>query len=190
MRTLTPNRRTVGRRACRLLAALAACIIATSGANVWAQRSSASEYQVKAAFIYHFAKFVEWPVGAPSGPIKIGILGKDPFGSTLDNTVKGKTANGRTLVIKRLTRTEDARSCHIVFVSASEKSRVTEILATIKGAPVLVIGDVERFAHRGGTVNFYPEQNKVRFEVNVDAADKAGLKISSKLLSLARIVKP
>jgi len=180
----------VARRARRLLAALAACIIATSGSRAVAQDTSASEYRVKAAFLYNFAKFVEWPVGAPSGPIKIGILGKDPFGSTLDNTVKGKTANGRTLVIKRLKRTQDARSCHIVFVSESEKARITEILATIKGAPVLMVGDVERFAHRGGTVNFYLEQNKVRFEINVEAADKAGLKISSKLLSLARIVKP
>ncbi len=180
----------MARRARRLLAALAACIIATSGSRAVAQDTSASEYRVKAAFLYNFAKFVEWPVGAPSGPIKIGILGKDPFGSTLDNTVKGKTANGRTLVIKRLKRTQDARSCHIVFVSESEKARITEILATIKGAPVLMVGDVERFAHRGGTVNFYLEQNKVRFEINVEAADKAGLKISSKLLSLARIVKP
>ncbi len=82
---------------------------------------------MKAAFLYNFAKFVEWPTGAPRGPIKIGFLGKDPFGSTLDSTVKGKTVSGRTLVIRRLKRTQDARSCHIVFIGQSEKARLTEV---------------------------------------------------------------
>jgi hypothetical protein len=169
---------------------MAACVIATSGVHAPAQRSAMSEYAVKAAFLYNFAKFVEWPSGAPGGPIKIGILGKDPFGSTLDSTVRGKTANGRSLVVRRLKRTRDARSCHIVFISRSEKGRLTEILTAVKGAPVLTVADTERFAHQGGMVNFYLEQNKVRFEANVRAARHARLTISSKLLRLAKIVRP
>lgn len=176
-------------RAWCVAAAIAACTIALGRQAAHAQRSSASEYAVKAAFLYNFAKFIEWPSGAPSGPIKIGILGEDPFGATLDGTVKGKTANGRSLVIRRLKRTQDARSCHIVFVSRSEKGRFAEILEAVKGAPVLTVADTERFAHRGGMLNFYLEQNRVRFEVNVTAAEQARLKISSKLLRLARIVK-
>ena len=149
----------------------------------------AEEYQVKALFLYNFAKFVDWPPNMRADPICIGILGDDPFGDALDQTVKGKTVNGRNFVVKRLQRQEDGEGCHIVFISASEKKKVRAILNGLGRCNVLTVGDVEGFAAAGGVINFEIVDSKVRFEVNIDAAERAGLKLSSKLLNLAKIVR-
>jgi hypothetical protein len=157
--------------------------------------SDSSEYLIKAGFIYNFAKLVEWPATAfaqPDSPIVIGILGDDPFGGTLDRIVADKKINGRGFAVKRLKWSKDLKDlkdCKILFVSASEAEHVDSVVDAMKWLPVLTIGDGPGFARRGGIMNFTLEDNKVRFEVNVEAAKHADLTISSRLLTLARIVQ-
>jgi hypothetical protein len=137
-----------------------------------ADSPDSSEYLIKAGFIYNFAKLVEWPTTAfpqPDSPIVIGILGNDPFGGTLDF--------------------KDAKDCNILFVGLSEKEHIDSVVEAMKGLPILTIGDAPGFAKRGGIINFTLEDNKVRFEVNVEAAKHADLTISSRLLTLATIVQ-
>jgi hypothetical protein len=146
---------------------------------------------VKAVFLYNFAKFVEWPsVPAEAGqPFTICVVGEDPFGDTLDQAILGKSINGRALMARRVRRAGDARTCQIAFISASEGKRLRAILDGLNGASVLTVGETEGFAEQGGVINFRLEEDRVRFEINVDAAQRAGLKMSAKLLGLARIVR-
>jgi len=169
---------------------IAACALTKSVAPAGAQSEPPTEYQIKAAFLYNFAKFVEWPdaFADPHAPIVLGIVGEDPFGSVLDKIVLGKTVNDRGLVIKRLKEGPDLRNCHILFVSSSERKHMPQILESLQGSSVLTVGETDRFAQSGGVINFILEENKVRFEINSETAARAGLKISSKLLALARIV--
>lgn len=158
-----------------------------------AQESGASEYQVKAAFLYKFTRFVDWPSSAFSSgnsPFVIGVLGRDPFGSTLDRTLEGKSVGEHPIVVRRYKTLDDMQTCHILFISESENDRVAKTVARLGRSPILVVGDMPRFVQRGGAVNFVIEDSKVHFEINPDAADRAGLSISSKMLSLARIVRP
>ena len=169
-----------------LLWTLGLCLLAHSATPVAAQATD--EYHVKALFLYNFARFVDWPADMQADTICIGVLGEDPFGDELDQAVKGKAVNGRSFVIRRFRRPEDARTCQIVFVSASEKKRVAAILSGLGRCGVLTVGEMEGFAAKGGIINFEIVDSKVRFEVNINAAELAGLKLSSKLLSLAKIV--
>ncbi len=156
-----------------------------------AQAQTSKEYQIKAAFLFNFAQFVEWPSSAfadPSAPISIGVLGDDPFGAVLDQTVEGETINHRKLVIQRSQRAADLKGCHLVFISKSEKSRLTDIFDSLGSASVLTVSETENFARRGGIINFYLDGNKVRFEINADAAQRKGIKISSQLLKLGKVV--
>ena len=156
--------------------------------------SDSSEYLIKAGFIYNFATLVEWPTTAfpqPDSPIVIGILGDDPFGLTLDRIVTDKKINGRGITVKRLKwgrDLKDLKDCNILFISSSEKEHLDSVVDAMKWLPILTIGDAPGFARRGGIINFTLEDNKVRFEVNVEAAKHADLTISSRLLTLARIV--
>jgi hypothetical protein len=153
--------------------------------------SPRDEYEVKAVFIYNFAQFVTWPASAferTDSPLVIGIVGKDPFGAKMEQTVKGKELRGRSFVIKRPKWGAEMKDCHILFVSSSEKDKVGQLADLLKGAPVLVVGDMPNFARRGGIVNFFMKDNKVRFQINADAAKRAKLTIDSRLLSLAEIV--
>jgi hypothetical protein len=166
--------------------------VASGTLSVQAQPESPSEYQVKAAFLYNFTKFVEWPAEAfkdPNAPIIIGVVGEDPFGSILDQIVSGKTVNGRRLVIKRVSEARGLKTCHVLFISSSERNRLSPIIGSLNGSSVLTIGDMERFAQQGGMINLFIDEGKVRFEINVGVAERARLKISSKLLSLARVVR-
>ncbi len=149
------------------------------------------EYDIKAAYLYNFAKFVEWPSEVfddASSPLILCILGKEPFNDSLD-TIKGKTIRERELVIKRFTRVEDINECHILFISTSEEKHLSRIFKKINDMHILTVADLEGFAHRGGMINLITVGNKVHFEINVDAAQRAELQISSKLLKLAKIVK-
>ncbi len=156
-----------------------------------------SEYLIKAGFIYNFAKFVEWPSAAfaqPDSPIVIGVLGTDPFGSVLDRLVQDKKIGQRGFVVRRykwgkdLKDLKDLRDCKILFVSASEKVHADEIIQLVKWLPILTVGETPGFAEHGGVIRFTVEDNRVRFEVNVDAAHQADLNISSRLLTLAKII--
>jgi len=171
--------------------ALALALLASSALASSLRAQSATEYQVKAVFLYNFAKFVEWPSdpGGSSGPISICVLGDDPFDGILDQAIKGKTVNGRELVIKRFKQVGEAAACQIVFISSSNKKVLRPILESLIRAGALTVGETEGFAQLGGVINLTLEDNRVHFEINVDAAQRARLKISSKLLSLAKIVR-
>ena len=133
---------------------------------------------------------MEWPTEAFSdarSPLILGILGEDPFGAALE-TIRGKVVKGRTLVIKQFLQVEDLQKCHILFISSSERDRLTHVLALAGTPNVLTVGDMDGFAGHGGVINLVKTGNKIKFEINMDAARAAGLKISSKLLKLARIV--
>jgi hypothetical protein len=160
-----------------------------------ADSSDSSEYLIKAGFIYNFAKFVEWPSAAfaqPDSPIIIGILGTDPFGTLIDRIVENKKIGARGFVVKRLkwgTDLKDLKECKILFVGASEKAHIDELVQIVKSLPILTVGETPGFAERGGVIRFVLEDNRVRFEVNVEAAHQADLTISSRLLTLARIIQ-
>ena len=156
-------------------------------------RAQTKEYQVKAAFLLNFAQFVEWPHAAFSGrdvPLCIGVLGDDPFGPALEQILNGESIGNHKLTIRRAKRIEELTSCQIVFVCSSEHNRIQEILAKLDFHPVVTVSEVADFAKQGGTINFYREQNKVRFEISTASALKSGVKISSQLLRLGKIVEP
>ena len=171
--------------------ALAPIFLFVVTAQTPAQNSAPSEYQLKAAFLYSFAKFVDWPPGSfasPQSPFAICILGLDPFGTAIDDTLRGKSIGEHPVTIERAKEPVEARHCQIIFVSSSEKLRLGEILMALRGANVLVVGESEDFADSGGTIQLMLEQNHIRFAINTDAAEGSGLRISSKLLALAKIV--
>jgi hypothetical protein len=149
------------------------------------------EYKIKAVFIYNFAKFVEWPAEEPPKPDKIltiCVMGVDPFGAYF-NVLKGKTIKGRTVEIKTIMSIEKAKNCDCLFISDSEKSNVAEILGDLKDHKVLTISDMDGFLEAGGIIQFVLEKRKVRFLINMGAAKRAGFKVSSKLLELAKKIK-
>jgi uncharacterized protein DUF4154 len=157
-----------------------------------AQGGPPTEYQVKAAFLYNIGKFVEWPQPAfpdSVAPFVIGILGKDPFGAEIDRAIAGKTLQGRPVRLQRFTDVRGIVRCHILFVSSSERERLPAVFQAIAGWPVLVVGESEEFLAAGGSVAFVVEERKVRFDIDLTAAEGAGLKISSRLLKLARNVE-
>jgi hypothetical protein len=149
------------------------------------------EYQVKAAYLFNFLKFVEFPgesFADPLAPIIIGVVGEDPFGNALPQVVVGKTVQGRDLVIHVYRVGEDFRGAHILFISASEKKRLPLILASLRGWSVLTVADTPGFLDAGGMIQFLNENSRVRFAINVGATNQAKLKVSSKLLSLAKAI--
>jgi hypothetical protein len=151
-----------------------------------------SEERVKTAFLFNFVKFVDWPSGVfadNNSPVLIGIIGDDPLSGELEASLRGKNINGRKLIMRRIAWPGEIKGMHILMVCASESRAAQEILASVKGKPVLTIGEMDRFGQQGGIINFFIEEKKVRFEINIDAADKARLKISSQLLALARIIR-
>ena len=169
----------------------------TSWADVQAQEPDSSEYLIKAGFIFNFAKFVEWPAAAfaqQESPIVIGVLGTDPFGNIIDRIVEDKKIGSRGFVVKRLKWSKelkdlkDLKDVKILFVSSSEKTHIDEIVQIVKGLPILTVGETPGFAERGGMIRFTLEDNRVRFEINVEAAREADLNISSRLLTLAKII--
>ena len=154
------------------------------------QGAPSRENQVKAAFIYNFAQFVEWPDDAFLGngaPFVIGVLGDPGLQGELERTLKGKTAGGREFSVRYFARVSDLTRCHILFIGAAEQGRAAEILQKVNHQGTLTVGDFDGFTAASGVVRFMTEDNKLRFEVNVDAANDERLRVSSKLLKLARI---
>ena len=151
-----------------------------------------TDYQVKAAFLFNFGKFVEWPgleFSPGTAPLVVGVLGEDPFGPMLDRTLQGKTINGHPLILKRFQHGADPAGCHVLFISASEKEGMTEMVRALAGRSVLLVSETESFLECGGMINFYIESNSVKFAINIESTQRAGLRISSKLLSVAKVVK-
>jgi hypothetical protein len=148
---------------------------------------SGSEYEVKAAFLYKFASFVEWPSSSRE-PLAICILGHDPFGDSLERVVRGKSVGGREFVIRRLKTWQSGDRCDILFISSSEQSHLNPTLDGLPQQAILTVGDLPGFCESGGAINLNLVDSKVKLEINPEAASKNGLQISSKLLNLARIV--
>lgn len=151
----------------------------------------AVEYKVKSAFLVKFGMFVEWPghvFSTAPDQFTIGILGEDPFGTGFDEAVKKEKVAGRTIRILRSREAGELKSCQIVFIAASESARLSEWLTELSGRGILTVADEFGFAGRGGMIGFIKEDGKVRFEINLAAAEQAGLKISSKLLQVGRRV--
>ena len=149
----------------------------------------ANEYEVKAAFLFNFTRFVDWPAPPGSGLFCIGIDGNDPFRGALEEAVKGRSAGGRAIAIKRFKPGEEPAGCEMIFVSATDPKKIGAILARLKGAAVLIVGDAPGFCASGGMIGFAVLDSKVKLEINPDAALRAHIQISSKLLSLASLVR-
>jgi hypothetical protein len=154
-------------------------------------QSQAEEYRVKAAFLFHFAQLVDWPpgtFGSESSPLNMCSIGDDPFHGDLENILDGKTIGPRSIRVRHVTQLHDLHSCQMLFIANSEDKRFPAILAELANAPVMTVGETEGFIGQGGMFRFTIEESKVRFEINLGAAEKAGLKISSRLLVLAKRV--
>ena len=156
-----------------------------------ASAQTIDEYQVKAAFLYNFAKFVEWPAltfKTDKDPLRICVLGQNPFGNALVETVGGKTVVGRPFSVSDISDVSQGANCQILFIGSSERKSLRAIFAELRTMGVLTVGETEEFATQGGIVNFRLEDGRVRLEINIEAAGQAKLRISSKVLNLAQIV--
>jgi len=156
-----------------------------------AESSATTEYDVKAAFLFHFAQFVEWPPDAfkdEHTPLTYCTIGEDAFHGSLDESVRGKRIGNRELRVRHLKEREQIDGCYVLFLSAAQRGRQGEPLASANGHPVLTVGETEHFVQEGGIIGFCLEEKKVRFEINLEAAGRAQLKISAKLLALAKTV--
>lgn len=152
----------------------------------------AKEHQLKAAFIYSFTKFVEWPALGfldADSPIVIGAVGSGPLLAEMERVVKGRKVNGRGLVVRRIETPADVKSVHLLFLSASEIARLPEFLTAAHGESILMVGETELFFRQGGTISLLIEDEKIRFDINLRAAERDGVKISAQLLKLARTVR-
>jgi len=168
--------------------AFAVCftVLTSFASSATAQQSKPEEYQVKAVYLYNFGRFIDWPAtGNKDDSFTICVLGRDPFGAVLDATLAGETIGDKKLVARRLASTLDGSNCKILFISSSESSRMKQILAAVEKFGVLTVSDLPDFAINGGMIQFVLRDNKVRFEVNLAAAERAGLTLSSQLLKVA-----
>lgn len=157
-------------------------------ANGGSQPNEDLEAKVKAGFLLNFARYVEWPAGAfasTNSPVIIGVLGLDNLGRNLDVTVEGKTVEAHPVQVKRARRLSDLGECHVLFICASERDRLPRIVSGLEGKPMLTVSDMEDFTNEGGMVLLKRKSGTMRFDINREVAEKAGLKISSKLLKLA-----
>jgi hypothetical protein len=151
--------------------------------------SPAPEYQLKAVFLFNFAQFVEWPSNAFGGQTMIiGVLGQDPFGSYLDDTVRNERVNNRQLIIQRYRSVDEVKNCHVLFISRSEAGRMDQIVSSLKYKKILTVSDTAGDSGHGVMIRFVTEQSKIKLKINVSAAKSSSLTISSKLLRLADIV--
>jgi len=163
------------------------CIATVSSA----QTNPSSDYQVKAAFLFHFTQFVEWPEASfkdPGSPLTYCTIGEDPFHGSLDSALSGKAIGVRSFRVLHFKQPQDIQGCHVLFLAAVQKKMNAAIMASIQKSSVLTVGESEHFAQEGGMIGFVLEDNKIRFEINLEAAQKANLRISSRLLTLAKSV--
>lgn len=151
---------------------------------------TAEEYEVKAAFLYNFTKFVEWPQAADSPSFWICILGDDPFESAIDKLTAGKTASGRPIQVRRLKDAIEGKQCRIVFVGASERGKASRLVDATRGTAVLTVGESNEFLRAGGMIFLSMERDRVSVVINPVATQAAGLKVSAKLMTLAKVYKP
>lgn len=174
------------------IAVVALTVLALAeGVLAFGQGQATTEYQVKAAFLFHFAQFVEWPPEAfrdGSSPMVYCTIGEDPFGGALEASLSGKTLGARSMVVRHLKQPQEIQDCQVLFIPAEEKKSVAAALAGAAGRPMLTVGESEHFAAEGGMIGFCLDENKIGFEINLDEAEHAKLKISARLLALAKKV--
>jgi hypothetical protein len=170
---------------------IACWLFSTGSPKAHSQNGESVEYPIKLACLYNFTKFVEWPPDSfrgPSAPLVICIIGDDPFSPDLEGELRTRTVAGHPVEVRTLKPNDNLSICHMVFVPATEKDQAARIVRGLKGSSTLTVGETEGFALLGGIINLTVEGNKLHFEVNLLAAERAGLKISAKLLALAKIV--
>ena len=144
-----------------------------------------TQYEVEAAYLFDFGKFIAWPAASADTPFVICVLGQDPFGAILDRTVAGESLRGRQVQDRRIAHPQDAPGCSILYISSSESPRLNKILSTLQGAPVLTVSDIPDFVQQGGMIQFVLRDGRVRFAVNLAPAQSSGLSMSSELLKVA-----
>ena len=171
----------------RFFLILTSCSVIFSTLCTYAQDTKHTEYQIKSAFIYNFAKFVYWPDESNDSTLTLYVIGEASFYAALD-TIEGKIIRGKTLQIKHIKSLRNIKDCDMLFITSAEKDNLENLINPIRGSSILTIGDTKGFAERGVMINLYIEEERVRFEINVEAASQAGLEISSQLLKLAKIV--
>jgi hypothetical protein len=187
-RRIRPRRSWLSVCAVRLALIFAVC--GCFGSRALAQQPKAEEYQVKAVYLFNFGRFIEWPASAKTGDtFAICVLGRDPFGATLDATLARETIDNVKVTAKRIASARDATGCRILFIGSSESVRIKEILFSLEKSGVLTVSDMPSFVNSGGMIQFVLKENKVRFAVNLTAAEKAGLTLSSQLLKVATDIK-
>jgi hypothetical protein len=172
---------------------LFATLLLVTNLSLVAQAPLSREYELKAIFLYNFAQFVDWPPAAFAGsetPLVIGVVGKNPFGARLKDIVSGEKVNGHDVTVQYYDDAQDIGACHILFINLSESHKREEVLALVKGRNILTVSDAQEFPAEGGMIRLFTRDNKIRFEVNLEASRAAGLTISSKLLRLAKIFTP
>jgi hypothetical protein len=160
--------------------------------DLLAQQSRPNEYQVKATYLYNFGRFIKWPGTFPAGKgetFSVCVLGQDPFGPILDSTLAGEALDGKPVVLRRISKSQEAGDCRILFISSTEEKHLKEILTTLDESGVLTVSDMPDFTRRGGMIQFVFEGDRVRFEINLTSAESAKLVLSSELLKVAASVK-
>src|SRR5688572_2983777 len=166
----------------RMLICLLACLFVNMKPL---QTETAPEYQVKAVFLFNFTQFIEWPAtsfNSADSPLVIGILGKDPFGNFINETIQGESVNGHPLTVKRFENVQEIQTCHVLFISETDKDNLKKIFGALEKKNILTVGDANNFARYGGMIRFITEDRKTRLRINLDATKQANLVISSKLL--------
>jgi hypothetical protein len=166
------------------------CVMAAP--KISAQGPASREAAIKAVFLFNFTQFAEWPpqtFSNAAAPFIIGILGEDPFGSSLDETIEGEKVNGHKLVIQRFKDAKEIKGCHLLFINLKDVD-YRELLSSLAGHNILTVSDNRNFMRQGGMVRFSTENNKIKLEINTEAAKQEGLVISSKLLRIATIFDP
>jgi hypothetical protein len=175
------------------LSLLAAVLVASGSAGARADDETTSlEYPVKASLLLNFAKFAEWPSGsqqAAAARVAICVLGNDPFGDVLESTMAGRTVGGHPVEVRRYRTLDGIDSCHVLYISGSESRRLPDVLATVGGAPVLTVGEFNDFDARGGIIRLVVQNNRAGFVVNLSATERSHLRLSSRLLAVARSVR-
>jgi hypothetical protein len=203
----TPGERTAAGALGRLVVALA-CLAALGGTGRVAEGADARarsgspaapaasgpelEHGIKAAFLLNFVRYTTWPresFESDTSPLRVQVVGRDPFGKLLDDTLRDEKAHGRALEIVRTTHVPDEIRAHVVFCGELSRSQREELLERCRGKPILLVGETDGLAVDGACINFYLQEKKIRFEINTDAVSEASLKISASLLKLAKIVK-
>ncbi|HKW65393.1 MAG TPA: YfiR family protein [Candidatus Acidoferrum sp.] len=176
----------------RLAVSVLLLLLQASGmSSVLAQTPASDEYAVKAAFLFHFAQFVEWPEGTFQGansPLVYCTIGEDPFRGVMDASLKDKAVRGHPLQVRHLKQIQDAQVCQVVFVGVQERGQIEPMLSISQQNSILTVGESEAFVRAGGMISFCLEERRIRFDINLQTAERANLKISAKLLALAKTV--